>query len=405
MLKFNIGVTVNQIPSNSISPYTHHVESAPDESSTLRLVTNVRHQAQNTYLELFYQALTEHGVVHVGQWEAQPRWLAEHADSIDAVHFHWPETDWRGKHWFVRRLAFYPRLRALRRRLESWDQRRQVARWCRQVAEIKQRGLLVVWTVHNLEPHETPRPTDFEAYRYLAESADLVICHAETTRLQFLERYPTSADVVVMPHGNYADTFPAARPPETVREELGLRSDLPVVACLGQIRPYKGVDLLCSAVARLEGQVQLLVGGMHTKVERDWLRAQVQAVPGSVLVDRALSQQEYADFAAAADIIALPYRRVTGSGALLAALTLGRGVVAANLPYFQEILAENPSAGVLFEPENVAALAEAIQDYLQIPAPQRETAALELAQQFDWFKVTQPVATRLLTLHRSRLAE
>ena len=35
----------------------------------------------------------------------------------------------------------------------------------------------------------------------------------------------------------------------------------PVVSCLGRMRPYKGLDMACAAVERLNGRVQLIIGG------------------------------------------------------------------------------------------------------------------------------------------------
>ena len=56
--------------------------------------------------------------------------------------------------------------------------------------------------------------------------------------------------------------------------------------------------------------------------------------------------QVVSDLLHAADAVLLPYRRITGSGVLLQALTAGVGVVASDLPYFREVLAPEPDAGV-----------------------------------------------------------
>ena len=62
-----------------------------------------------------------------------------------------------------------------------------------------------------------------------------------------------------MYHGNYDGVYPAPRSRETVRREIGLDAEKPVVGCLGYIRHYKGVDIACAAMERLRGRVQLLV--------------------------------------------------------------------------------------------------------------------------------------------------
>ena len=57
-----------------------------------------------------------------------------------------------------------------------------------------------------------------------------------------------------------------------------------------------------------------------------------------------VSDQAYSDIVAAADAVLLPYRKITGSAVLLAAWTLGRGVVASDLPYFREMADGEPES-------------------------------------------------------------
>jgi len=45
----------------------------------------------NPYVELFYDALEAHEVELVGPLELDLEWLAEHLDTFDAIHLHWPE--------------------------------------------------------------------------------------------------------------------------------------------------------------------------------------------------------------------------------------------------------------------------------------------------------------------------
>jgi glycosyltransferase involved in cell wall biosynthesis len=97
----------------------------------------------------------------------------------------------------------------------------------------------------------------------------------------------------------------------------------------------------------------------------------------------------------ASDIVLLPYRSVTGSGAALAALTLGRGVVASSMPFFVNLLRGHPSAGRVVESGDPRPLAQAILAFLEVPADERERAARGLAARFAWADVVAPVAESL----------
>ena len=105
-----------------------------------------------------------------------------------------------------------------------------------------------------------------------------------------------------------------------------------------------------------------------------------------------MSSQNVADYAAVSEAFLLPYRKITTSGALQAAFTFQKGVVASDLPYFRETLGEDENAGRLFNVGDASALAVAIREYLNIPTELRATAASEVAKRHSWETVVLPVA-------------
>lgn len=364
----------------------------------------------NPYLDLFYKALASNGIDHGGEFSLVGHWLAaENGAGLQAVHLNWPEVLWREY-----RLRFPQRLRSwVRRRvpgawrLLDWPNRSEerdshgvglvnslagVLYLNYLLARLRGRGVRVVWTLHNLEPHEKAGWLDRLGYRQLAQRSDLVIVHDRRTRDAFLRRFHVDTEVVVMPHGNYDGAYPRPRDRGLVLRELGLSSERPVVACLGALRNYKGLDVACEAVASLNGEVQFLCAGSpHASFDVAALEKRMQVIPNSVLAAKRLSSQEFADYAGASDLILLPYSKVTGSGALLAALTFSRPVVATDLPYFRDILEGEEEAGILVKKGDVAALAKAVRRMLAVKREAREAAARRLADRFDWRRTVQPV--------------
>ena len=129
--------------------------------------------------------------------------------------------------------------------------------------------------------------------------------------------------------------------------------------------------------------MQLIIGGVrHNELDASPIFAAIGRTSG-VVIDRELTDQEFADLTAASDAVLLPYRAITGSGALLAALGLGRGVVTADLPYFREILAGEPDAGMVVSGRDTVTWANALLEYLQRPAAVRSRAALRLAARYS----------------------
>jgi glycosyltransferase involved in cell wall biosynthesis len=196
--------------------------------------------------------------------------------------------------------------------------------------------------------------------------------------------------------GAMHEAYPPARPRDVVLSELGLDPALPTISCLGRIREYKGLDLACATVGRLHGRVQFVVAG---PVQRGFdvaaVRAALERVPGAILIPRQLTDQEFADLMAASDAALLPYREVTGSAVLLTAIGFGRPVIAADLPYFREVLATEPDAGALIGGTDPARWAQAIEAFFAQPLERRREAAFALAERYSWDRVVVPLVEAL----------
>jgi glycosyltransferase involved in cell wall biosynthesis len=334
---------------------------------------------------LCHDALSKRGISVSDDLDIDLRWLDDRAGAIDAVHLHWPEYYWRR--------SPFSGLSRVRRGVLACERLMQLVRFVRAA---RRRGLQCIWTVHNLEPHEGSYRWDRYGYRLLARECDLVICHSRSAAGDVRHRYRPRGRVIVMPIGDPAGVYPPARPRTEVLAALRLDSQRPVVSCFGWLREYKGLDLACAAIERLNGRVQLIVaGGRHPDFEVGSLLATIARLPGAVLIDRQLSDQEFADLTAASDAVLLPYRAITGSSALLAALGFGRGVVTSDLPYFREILADEPDAGVTVGCWDPTAWAHAILDYLERPGDARNGAARRLAARYSWDRCIESLVAAL----------
>jgi glycosyltransferase involved in cell wall biosynthesis len=114
----------------------------------------------------------------------------------------------------------------------------------------------------------------------------------------------------------------------------------------GQIKESKGLDLLIHAlprVAREFPEVLLLIAGRPWKtdfarydaiIDKLKVRAHCHLHIGFV------PDEKVVDYYAAADLVALPYRRIYQSGVLLMAMSCGRPVVVSNLPGMTETVTD-----------------------------------------------------------------
>jgi glycosyltransferase involved in cell wall biosynthesis len=330
----------------------------------------------NAYLRLYTGALRPHGIVTREIAVNDAALCSAVEGGLDVLHLHWSvEYIWRNRGGLggrARGLVGFVRFLRLARRL----------------------GVKVVWTVHELHPAGDGRSRlDRLGFRYLARAADLCICHDAETRADFLRLYGARPErTVVMPHGNYDGQFPPPAAPAAARVRFGLHPARRTLVGQGLIIPHKGFDVAIEAVRRLGPDYQLLIAGPADDpayVEK--LRAAAAGLPGVVVRPGSLDAQGVADVYAAADAAVLPYRRTTGSGALLTALTMGRGVVAADVRYFRQTLAPEPDAGVLVPGDDPDKLAAAVREFFTRPTADRSAAARRLADRHAWPAVVRPV--------------
>lgn len=331
--------------------------------------------APNPYMDLLYGALESRGVRHHPDIPLDAGDLADHRPSIDVLHLHWLYPYWsEGAPNVLRRML-------------------RIVDFGRVVERIQRSGIRVVWTVHNLLPHDGAGPLVRRVYRFVHRSADLRVHHSEWSREAARARYGRYGPSVVVPHGSYERVYASSVPPETTRRKIGVDGSQKLLLCFGQIRHYKGFDLAVRCMEHLdEGSYHLVVAGRPIGSYGERLCAASETSRRITVFGRTLSEKEIGNLMEAADAVLLPYRDLTSSGALLAALSEGCGVIATDHPYFREVLAPEPDAGRFVEGGDARALARGIKAYMRVPSEQRSAAAHRLADRYRWEVAVDPLA-------------
>ncbi|WJX99740.1 glycosyltransferase [Curtobacterium sp. 458] len=235
----------------------------------------------------------------------------------------------------------------------------------------RSRGARLVWTIHNVLPHDARHlDLELELDRYLAATADVVHVMNSDTPAAVSEYYQLDPSRVVrIPHPSYQGVYPATSSRDDARDALGLAPDDRAVLAFGQMRPYKGLDLLIEAVRTLapaERPVLLLAGRTS-----DEDRATIDTMLGDDL--RAVREHDHVEdvdvqrWFRAADLAVFPYRRVLNSGALHLAASFEVPAVLPDEPHlraefggegwvrwFDPADAVRALAGVLAEPVGAA---------------------------------------------------
>jgi glycosyltransferase involved in cell wall biosynthesis len=242
---------------------------------------------------------------------------------------------------------------------------------------LKAIGCRVVFTAHNVLPHETDSGEGNDSDAAIYRLVHRVIVHSEDNRRELIQLFGLSPDrIAVIPHGSYDLFFPGGRASkETARAEIGLDRGAKVILFFGLIRRYKGLEFLLEAFERLEARfpeaLLLIVGDVlradpegyafySRRIEEASRRPSVRCVPRYVPVE------DVGRYLSAADLVVLPYTKTYQSGVLLAAYAAGRPVVVTQTGGLPETV-QDGKTGLVVPPRDPDALARAIESLLERP--------------------------------------
>ncbi|MEZ5142451.1 MAG: hypothetical protein R2726_08020 [Acidimicrobiales bacterium] len=289
-------------------------------------------------------------------------------DEIDLFHLHWPE-------W----LAF-----------EGLPEHEEI------IDTLDGHGIPVVWTAHNLTPHDKRHDEHDPAYQAWAEAADAIIHHTRWAEHRFRERYPMSdgARHVVIPHGHFGDLYGplvAGLRRADLEAELGLPPCRHRIGLVGAPRQEKRVLAFLQGVAHSQrDDLQVVCWSLRDD--------EVALVPDDPRIAVAQTYEEvdaatYARRLAVCDLLALPFDpdgEMLASGTAADALGMGLPALVSGWGFLTEMLGD---AGIPcgHTAEQVAAALDAL------TAEQVATAAAASVARrpaYDW----APLAERTLAL-------
>jgi glycosyltransferase involved in cell wall biosynthesis len=238
-----------------------------------------------------------------------------------------------------------------RRLMQFWFQ------FCIAVARVL--GFSIVWTAHNVVPLDRVFADDNAARRLLVKSAAAVIVHTKSN-VQAIESFGETT-VKIIPFGRYGDHYPHEIERAEARRRLGLAASERVIAFIGSVKPYKGIDSLFAAVRHLKPDISLrliIAGSCRSSFLRHRIEHQANELgPRVSIYLEHIPDEEIQIYFAAADAVVFPFQQITNSSSLLLALNFGVPVI---IPCLSELGEIPDTVAIRYEPEVCSALAQAL---------------------------------------------
>lgn len=279
-------------------------------------------------------------------------------DQVDLFHLHWPE-------W----LAF-----------DDVDEHRRI------ISRLRESGVRIIWTQHNLTPHSDDSAAFDTIYQAWASAADGVIHQSEWGRYQSLDRYAFGDDVIedVIPHGHFGPLMGEIDRIDRREAEadLGLGPCALRIGIIGAPRTEKRVqDFMEGFAATRRPDVELLVLSLR-EGERVPDDPRIKAIPYEMV-----SRAEYNRRLRTLDVVAFPFSSegMLATGTIGDVIGLGLPALVSGWPFLSEMLRD---AGIPcgLDPAEVTRVVEG----LDAETLERAAAASRALQScYDWSVIAQ----------------
>jgi beta-1,4-mannosyltransferase len=238
-----------------------------------------------------------------------------------------------------------------------------VVYWEKLLKRIKEHGHKILWTVHNVMPHECAWVEhDKKIHQMMADAADAIHAMANDSA-KLTEQYYTLDErkMFVIPHPTYEGFQPDEISRAEARAKLQIGEEEFVFLSFGAIMEYKGYDRLMAAYDQLRGKTlkktRLIIAGLPSDKSLVNKIASWGSGKADVFLDMTpVPHDKLQVYFRSADLAVCPYTRTMNSGAAMMAVTFDVPVLGPNSGGFLDI--EAYGCGITFDNTSNSALYE-----------------------------------------------
>ena len=298
-------------------------------------------------------------------------WLLKNQHNVDVLHLNWPYHMYKAA-----------------------DLAEAVSRCTELISHLvhaRTLGYKVIWTVHNLYPHDTPHP-DLDRLARLAITglATAIIVHCRHARGLVKQHFHREEGVFEIPHGHFIAPYPNMVTREEARRRLELPENHFVYLAFGGVRPNKGLEHLVQVFSELPGDDLILLMAAHISNEygTTLVERARQADPRIVIhTSRFFSNEDFQTYFNAADVVVLPFRDILTSGSTITALSFARPVIVPALGCLPELV--DSSMGIIYDPNRPDGLKQAMKTIQHYDLPACGHAAYLRAESLSWESIAR----------------
>lgn len=241
-------------------------------------------------------------------------------------------------------------------------------------------GKKVIWTVHNLKPHEIKYKLLSKIYWCVYPrlvDGIISLSHANEAIAVKYHSIKNSVFKTIIYHGLYTDIYSNSVKRDEARKLLNIDKEDKVCLFLGQVKKYKNVNELVKVFTSLNSinTYTLIIAG---KFESEEYYREILELVGQnknvVLYNKFISDDDLQVYFNAADLSVLPFKDIFNSGSALLSLTFNTPVLLPESDNFLEYgrLIKEPKIYTYKESLTPEKIMKAIEDNLCYLSPTTE---------------------------------
>jgi glycosyltransferase involved in cell wall biosynthesis len=200
------------------------------------------------------------------------------------------------------------------------------------IISLRLSGIKIVYTVHNMTPHDAIFYDDKQSCNFLERQAMAIVVLNELSLSIYQQKFPGKI-LMLIPEGPLGTESNHSR--EAFRRFLKVEKK-ELVVLTGNLRPYKGIDVLINSISSDDERFAFRIAGYAVDEYRTYLQkvvanAQIRGVDIEIAYNF-LNENDYGGYLLAADYFCVPFTKINNSGSVNAALCAGVPVIIPNIP-------------------------------------------------------------------------
>ncbi|TFE28176.1 glycosyltransferase family 4 protein [Cohnella luojiensis] len=254
---------------------------------------------------------------------------------------------------------------------------------------LKLRNVQLVWTIHNLYPHQAKhRKLERFMRTLICRFCSKLIVASESIKRKVMSEFGVPAGkLFVVKHGHYLGVYK----PKGIefRRRYGIGEEADVYLFMGAIKAYKGVEDLIRSFNEIKTkQSYLIIAGKADHEMEAYLR-EAKDTENIILDVRFVPNDEIADLISSVDVMVMPYKEITTSGSAILGLSFKKLIVMPDNDFIDEYFKEDMV--VRYDPTEANGLTNAMKTALNVKKEGRAPKYEEVLKELEWSAIARRI--------------